>query len=171
MEEILIVDGYNIIGAWAELRNLKENGLLAEARDELLNWLGEYKVYSGRTVIVVFDAHQIKGKGKKYLDKRLSIYYTKEDETADELIEKLVVELYHKRKRIYVATSDYTEQRVIFGQGALRISARELEIEKEALSKSIMYKVNSTKGKANSNIFSNLDEEMKKIFEKWRRSK
>jgi len=81
------------------------------------------------------------------------------------------VKLNHKKKRIYVATSDYTEQRVVFGQGALRISARELEIEKEALGKSITNKVNSSNGKTNSNIFSNLDEEMKKIFDKWRRSK
>ncbi|MGD9678244.1 MAG: NYN domain-containing protein [Vulcanibacillus sp.] len=171
MEEILIVDGYNIIGAWTELRHLKEKGLLSEARDDLLTWLGEYKAFSGRTVIVVFDAHQIKGKGKKYFDQRVIIYYTEEDETADELIEKLVVKLNHKKKRIYVATSDYTEQRVVFGQGALRISARELEIEKEALGKSITNKVNSSNDKINSNIFSNLDEEMKKIFEKWRRSK
>lgn len=171
MEEILIVDGYNIIGAWPELRQLKNKGLLSEARIDLLNWLVEYKAYSGRKIIVVFDAHQMPGKGKKYFEKQIIIYYTKEDETADELIEKLVKELFHKRKQIYVATSDYTEQRVVFGQGALRISARELLIEKEIVSKSIINNVNSNTGKNSSNIFSNLDEEMKKIFEKWRRSK
>ncbi len=171
MEEILIVDGYNIIGAWPELRVLKDKGFLNEARDLLLNWLVEYKAYSGRKVIIVFDAHQIPGKGKTYYDKKVSILYTKENETADELIEKLVKQFYHRKKQIYVATSDYTEQRVIFGQGALRISARELAVEKDRVNKSIKRKVTNSNEKIDSNIFSNLDDEMKKIFEKWRRSK
>lgn len=171
MEEILIVDGYNIIGDWPNLRDLKKRGLLEEARDELLNWLKEYQAYSGRKVMIVFDAHQVPGSGRKYNNKSITIYYTKENETADDLIEKLVKELYHRKKRIYVATSDYAEQRVIFGQGALRISARELAIEKETTKKSIDRKVMKNNQQLKSNILSSLDDEMIKFLENLRRKK
>ncbi|OEF96400.1 hypothetical protein BHF71_04410 [Vulcanibacillus modesticaldus] len=171
MEEILVVDGYNIIGAWPELRKLKKKGHLEEARDELLDWLTEYQTYSGRKVIVVFDAHQVPGIGRRYDDKRIIVYFTKENETADELIERLVKDLHHRKRQIYVATSDYTEQRVIFGQGALRISARELAVEKEVMEKSIKRSVIKKNKKIKSNIFSSLDEEMLKLLEDWRRER
>lgn len=170
MEEILIVDGYNIIGAWTELRRLKENGNLEEARDRLLDWLVEYQAFLGRRVIVVFDAHQIPGLGKKF-NKNITVYYTKENLTADELIERLVRELHNRRKTIYVATSDYTEQNITFGQGALRISARELAIEKKAVKENIDSKVKKNNKKIKSTIYSALDEEMIKFFENWRRKK
>ncbi len=171
MEEILIVDGYNIIGDWPELRELKIKGRLEEARDELLNWLIEYQSYSGRNVIIAFDAHQVPGIGKKYNNKKITIYYTKENETADDLIERLVKQMTNRRRRIYVATSDYEEQRVIFGQGALRISARELSIEKEVTKKSIDKNIINQNKKMKRDIFSSLDDEMIKFFENWRRKK
>jgi len=171
MEEILIVDGYNIIGDWPNLREIKDRGELEEARDSLLNWLIEYKVYTGREVYVVFDAHQVPGLGKQYRKKSIIIYYTKENETADELIERLVSKLKSRKRRIYVATSDYTEQNVIFAQGALRISARELEIEKKITRKSIESQVSSSKKEMRSNIMSSLDEEKIKFLENWRRKK
>lgn len=171
MEEILIVDGYNIIGDWNELRELKKKGQLNEARDRLLNWLIEYRAYSGKKIIVVFDAHQVPGLGKKYNSKEITVYYTKENETADELIERLVKSLESRNRRIYVATSDYTEQKVIFGQGALRISARELAIEKEVTKKSIDLKLIKSNKKLKSSILSSLDEEMIKFFENWRRKR
>jgi len=171
MEEILIVDGYNIIGAWTELRELKERGKLEEARDQLIVWLEEYQVFSGREVIIVFDAHQVPGIGKKYQNQRTTIYYTKENETADELIERLVKELNRRKTQIYVATSDYTEQRVVFGEGALRISARELAIEKKTMEEKIHDKVKKSNRKIKSSILSALDDEMIKYFENWRRKK
>lgn len=170
MEEILIVDGYNIIGAWTELRRLKENDNLEEARDRLLDWLVEYQAFSGRKVIVVFDAHQIPGPGRKF-NKNITVYYTKENVTADELIERLVRELNSRRKTIYVATSDYTEQNITFGQGALRISARELALEKKTVKENIDRKVDKNNKKIKSTIYSALDEEMIKFFENWRRKK
>lgn len=171
MEEILIVDGYNIIGAWTELRELKERGKLEEARDQLIVWLEEYQVFSGREVIIVFDAHQVPGIGKKYQNQRTTIYYTKENETADELIERLVKDLNRRKTQIYVATSDYTEQRVVFGEGALRISARELAIEKKTIEEKIHDKVKKSNRKIKSSILSALDDEMIKYFENWRRKK
>ncbi|MFV9511679.1 NYN domain-containing protein [Tepidibacillus sp. LV47] len=171
MEELLIVDGYNIIGAWPKLRELKEAGNLEEARDQLIDWLSEYQAYSGRTVIVVFDAHQVPGLGKKYQDRRLTIYFTKENETADEFIEKLIGELKNQKRTIYVATSDYTEQRVTFGQGALRISARELLLEQEIVKDLIQQTVSKRNQGLKQNIFSAIDSETIKFFENFRRKK
>lgn len=116
MEEVLIVDGYNMIGAWPELKALAETGL-EEARDRLVAALADYQGFSGRKVILVFDAHQVPGAGATYRTFGLDIRYTKEKETADELIERLVGELESRRRRIYVATSDFVEQHVTFGRG------------------------------------------------------
>ncbi|MBD7945015.1 NYN domain-containing protein [Psychrobacillus sp. FSL K6-2684] len=165
--QILLVDGYNIIGAWSELRKLKKDKLL-DARDRLIEQMAEYKAFTGIRVIVVFDAHLVPGIENKKKQYDVEIIYTRENETADERIEKLTRELSGRRVQIYVATSDMTEQRVIFGQGALRKSARELEIEMLSISSNITKKVkNIQENKPTSTII--LSEEVAEIFEKWRR--
>lgn len=165
--QILLVDGYNIIGAWSELRELKEVKLL-EARDRLIELMAEYKAYTGTRVIVVFDAHLVPGIENKQKQYDVEVIYTRKNEIADERIEKLTKELSSRRVQIYVATSDLTEQRIIFGQGALRKSARELEIEMLTISSKITKKVKSIQDdKPVSNI--PLTAEIAEIFEKWRR--
>lgn len=128
--DILLVDGYNIIGAWPELEQLKELDL-EEARFRLLEMLADYQGYTGMRVYVVFDAHQVSGAGVSFKQYKLEVVYTKEKETADECIERLCRELAARSNSIYVATSDMVEQSVAFGQGALRISARELLLDVE----------------------------------------
>lgn len=125
--DILLVDGYNIIGAWPELEKLKEIDM-EEARVKLLDMLADYQGFTGMDVYVVFDAYQVPGLGAAYRQHRLMIVYTKEKETADECIERLCSELIARNRNIYVATSDLVEQHVAFGMGALRLSARELRI-------------------------------------------
>lgn len=125
--DILLVDGYNMIGAWNELNSLAEKQF-EDARDLLLDMLADYQAYSGRRVIVVFDAYRVPGLGMTYKKGQVTVTFTKEKETADECIERLVRELKHRRRQIYVATSDMTEQNVTFAQGALRISAAELRL-------------------------------------------
>ena len=127
-EDILLVDGYNMIGAWPELERLKEQDL-EDSRDRLLDMLADYQGYTGMDVYVIFDAHQVPGRGATYKQHKITIVYTKEKETADECIERLCSELFVRRRNIYVATSDLVEQHVAFGKGALRISARELLID------------------------------------------
>lgn len=165
--QILLVDGYNIIGAWSELRKLKNDKLL-DARDRLIEQMAEYKAFTGIRVIVVFDAHLVPGIENKQKQYDVEIIFTRKNETADERIEKMTRELSGRRVQIYVATSDMTEQRVIFGQGALRKSARELEIEMISISSNITKKVkNIQETKPSSTI--DLSEEVAEIFEKWRR--
>ncbi|MBN6889647.1 uncharacterized protein ACUXCC_005208 [Cytobacillus horneckiae] len=166
---ILLVDGYNIIGAWPELRELK-NKDLAAARDRLVERMAEYQGYSGYRVIVVFDAHYVKGTERKYKNYNVEVIFTRTNETADERIEKLAIDLNNIKTQIYVATSDFTEQRVIFGQGALRKSARELLNEMDHVEKQIGKKVKKTQeNKPVSKI--PLSDEIAEIFEKWRRQK
>lgn len=167
MKDILLVDGYNMIGAWPELRDLKNKDLQL-ARDLLVEKMAEYQAFSGMKVMIIFDAHMVYGAGKKYKNYRVDVIYTRENETADERIEKLVKELKRVDRQIYVATSDYTEQSMIFGSGALRKSARELYIELENAEQKITKAVeNSKKSEPSTKI--NLTKEMTEIFEKWRR--
>ncbi|MEK5036609.1 NYN domain-containing protein [Sporosarcina sp. FSL K6-3457] len=165
--EVLLVDGYNVIGAWQELRQIKEKRL-ADARDRLIERMAEYKAHTGWRVIIVFDAHLVPGVEKRKRHHDVEVVFTRKNETADERIEKLVSELSGRRVQIHVATSDLTEQWVIFAQGALRKSSRELEIEIDEIDKIITGKVKKLQ---EERPFSKipLTDEVAEIFEKWRR--
>lgn len=127
-EDVLLVDGYNIIGAWPDLAALKHEKL-ENARDRLIEMLADYQGFSGATVIVVFDGYHVAGgTGSDYRHRKLRVVFTRERETADECIERLVGEWISVRRDVYVATSDSTEQHVAFGKGALRLTARELRL-------------------------------------------
>lgn len=169
MEEILIVDGYNIIGDWPELTRIKQQESLEEARLRLLDDLADYESFTGKKVIVVFDAYQVQGLAKNDTYKRIQIHYTAENETADERIERLVKKMKTRRNIIRVATSDRTEQWVVFALGALRISARELAIEIEKSQTKIAEKVKSRPISPNIKLEDQLKDEIAKKFEQWRR--
>lgn len=166
-ENILLVDGYNVIGAWEELSRMK-NEHLEDARDLLIERMAEYKAYMGWRVIVVFDAYMMPGIEKMKRRYDVEVLFTREKETADERIEKLVAELNGRRVEIHVATSDSTEQWVIFAQGALRKSARELELEMKEIDRSIQEKVKDYNDKRPFSKIP-LSDEIASIFEKWRR--
>ncbi|MBU5594694.1 NYN domain-containing protein [Amphibacillus sp. MSJ-3] len=134
--DVLLVDGYNIIGDWTELKSLREVDL-DQARQLLIEKMAEYQAYRGYRVIIVFDAYEVKGPESKDNQYNIEIIYTKEKETADQCIERLVKEFINVKTKVYVATSDYTEQRTIFQQGAYRKSARELAIEVDQIKKEI----------------------------------
>lgn len=165
--DILIVDGYNIIGAWPDLIILKNKDLGA-ARDSLIEKMAEYQAYTGFQVIVVFDAHYVQGIEKKYNNYKVEVIFTKENESADERIEKLASSLSNRKTQIHVATSDFTEQWVIFGQGALRKSARELLNEMNLIQKKIAINVKKFQEKKPASKIP-LSDEIAEIFEKWRR--
>lgn len=130
-KDFLLVDGYNIIHAWSELSELARDNL-DSARTALLDILSDYQGFKGMTLIAVFDAYRVKG-GKGSVSKYHNIYevYTKEAETADSYIEKTVHEIGRKHN-VTVATSDALEQVIVFGEGAVRMSARELYAEVKA---------------------------------------
>lgn len=123
--DYLLVDGYNIVFAWDELKKIAETNLDA-ARTELIRIMSNYQGWSGYEIIVVFDAYKVKGKHRDVeKDFNISVVYTKESETADSYIERVTHEL-SKKHRVRVATSDGIEQMIILGNGAMRMSASEL---------------------------------------------
>jgi len=128
--EYLLVDGYNIIFAWDELKDLARQDVAA-ARSALCDLLANYRGAKRCEVIVVFDAYKVKGNPGS-VEKLNGIYvvYTKEAETADSYIEKATYDL-SKDHKVRVATSDALEQLIILGHGALRLSARAFHQELE----------------------------------------
>lgn len=127
-EEYLLVDGYNIIFAWDELKALAAENLEG-ARTKLMEIMCNYQGFCGCHLILVFDAYKVKGnRGSVEQFHNISVVYTKEAETADMYIEKTTKEIARK-KRVRVATSDGMEQIIILGHGATRISARAFQEE------------------------------------------
>ncbi|MBR5536329.1 MAG: TetM/TetW/TetO/TetS family tetracycline resistance ribosomal protection protein [Clostridia bacterium] len=122
LPEYLLVDGYNIIFAWDELKSLAAESLEA-ARQSLADLLSNYQGYRKCGVILVFDAYKVKGNpGSVEKYKNIHIVYTKEAETADAFIEKATYDM-RKQYRVRVATSDGMEQLIILGHGATRVPA------------------------------------------------
>ena len=139
--DYLLVDGYNVIFARDELSNLAAESLDISRR-KLCDTLCDYAGLTEERVIAVFDAHLVDGgRGSVEAYHNIMIVFTKEAETADHYIERTSQKLV-KQDRVTVATSDRLEQLIIIGQGARRISARELwadiENARDALRERIM---------------------------------
>ena len=133
-EEYLLVDGYNIIFAWPELRELAQINL-DSARDRLMDILCNYQGYQGCRLILVYDAYKVKGNpGSVMKYHNIEVVYTKEAETADQYIERTTHQLGAKpqKYRVTVATSDALEQMIIWGNGASRMSALGLKAAVES---------------------------------------
>lgn len=138
-ESCLLIDGYNIIFAWETLKEMSKVNL-ESARSLLIEVLQNYQGYTNEKIILVFDAYKQPGNigsSENYGD--LTVIYTKEGQTADQYIEKFVLENI-KKLRITVATSDGLEQMMVFGQGALRMPARELQAKILAVNEEIREK-------------------------------
>lgn len=128
--EYLLVDGYNLIFAWDELKKLAADNLEG-ARQALADLLCNYRGFHDCQVILVFDAYKVPhGTGEVSRYHNIYIVYTREAETADMYIEKTTYQL-AKQRRVRVITSDGAEQLIILGHGALRVSARSFREEVE----------------------------------------
>lgn len=136
VEEFVLVDGYNIIFAWEELKTLAKQNMDA-ARERLIGMLCNYQGYQNCRVIVVFDAYKVKG-GTRRIERHdnIDVVYTKEAETADTYIEKTTYQL-GKKYRVRVATSDATVQMIILGNHATRISANDFKKEVDQVNEEI----------------------------------
>ncbi len=124
-KEYFLVDGYNVIYAWEELKALAKDNIDG-ARGRLLDILCDYQAMRRCCLIVVFDAYRVKGHKTEIMDyHNIHVVYTQEAETADQYIEKFAHEN-GRKYRVTVATSDGLEQIIIRGQGCALVSAREL---------------------------------------------
>ena len=128
LPDCLLVDGYNMIHAWSELKPLTEDNIHG-ARERLIDICSEYQGIVGGELILVFDAYLVPGGiGSVTKQKNIYVVYTKEAETADQYIEQATKKK-AKDYRVTVATSDHIEQLIVWGEVALRMSAAEFEAE------------------------------------------
>lgn len=143
-EEILIVDGYNMIGSWPELNRLKQKNQIEEARDLLLEEISDYAAFHGIDAWVIFDAMYVPGLSQSFEKYNCHVVFTAEGETADSYIEGMIKEQRGVLRNVTVATSDLAEQRVVFHQGAIRQSARELKRDIELTKQQIKNGIQDT---------------------------
>ena len=170
VQEYLLVDGYNIIFAWEELKELAQVNV-ESARDKLMDILCNYQGFKQCVLILVFDAYRVPGNPGSVLKyHNIDVVFTKEAETADQYIEKTAHEL-GKQHHVTVATSDALEQIIIFGQGARRLSARELKEEVERTRQEILETWEARRQSGKNYLFNHMDEEMAAMMEEVRLGK
>lgn len=157
-KEYLLVDGYNIIFAWEDLKELAASNIDG-AREKLMDILCNYQGFKKCTLILVFDAYKVKGNpGSVETYHNIHVVYTKEAETADQYIEKTVHEI-GRKYRVTVATSDQLEQVIILGQEGRRMSARELLEDVIEVRQQIRETAREKRSSEKNYLFDHLDEE------------
>lgn len=158
-EEYLLVDGYNIIYAWEELRELAKE-TIDGARHQLMDILCNYQAFRQCILIVVFDAYKVAGNtGHTMNYHNIHVAYTKEAETADQYIEKFAYQM-GKNAHVTVATSDGLEQLIIRGAGCLLLSARDLKEDIERTKQLIREEQEKLPRGGKISFFQNADEEL-----------
>ena len=166
-KEYFLVDGYNIIFAWEDLKELASENIEA-ARNKLMDIMCNYQGYKGVTLILVYDAYKVKGNpGEIFRYHNIHVVYTKEAETADQYIEKTVHEI-GRKYNVTVATSDGLEQVIILGQGAQRMSAQGLLEDVEMMNQEIRREHLSKVSETGQYLFENLPEHLQHDMEKVR---
>ena len=164
MQEYLLVDGYNVIFAWEELKELAKVSIEA-ARDKLMDILCNYQGYKKCVLILVFDAYKVEGYAleiQKYHN--IHVVYTKEAETADQYIEKVVHHI-GRKYHVTVVTSDGVEQVITMGQGGTRISSRDF-LEEIEYTKKLIEEDNEKQRVSDRNyLFDHADDEFVKKME------
>ena len=166
-ERYLLVDGYNIIFAWEELKELAKvsiDGARGRLMDILCNYQGIRKCH----LILVFDAYRVQGHDTEIFDfHNIHVVYTKEAETADQYIEKFAYE-HGNKDEVTVATSDGLEQIIIRGKGCALYSARELKEEIERASEEIQRAYGDKTLEERNYLLDGVDDEIKKELENLR---
>lgn len=155
-DQLLLIDGYNVIFAWEELKELAAANL-DSAREAFLEIMENYSSYNNIRTIAVFDSYKVSGgTGSTVRYGMLSAIFTREAETADKFIEKAVYELRGKYQ-VRVVTSDRMVQMAALGDGALRTSSAEFYTEVTSVSEEIRQKLKSAAGFRNRPFEGKLD--------------
>ncbi len=129
-ESVLLVDGYNVIGAWPKLQKVQSHHGLDLARQDLIELLTDYAAFHGCQTKIVFDAHyQTRAANQEYITEQLAVHFTDAGQTADTYIELFCAQSRYELnafKRIIVATSDRAQKNTVKGYGAEWMSATQL---------------------------------------------
>lgn len=172
IQAILLVDGYNIVGAWAELSALKEERGLDSARETLIAALANYSAYQAYETWAVFDAYgQRTPASQEVITPYLSVHYTGFGQTADSYIERACAKFRNDARkftqRLIVATSDNVHRQTVVGYGAEGISALQLENEVLQVTQRVKNKQKSTQ-KRSGRVFAALDPDIQAQLNKIR---
>ena len=177
-QTLLLVDGYNIIGAWSSLKQNRDRYGLEAAREELVESLINYAAMAAYQTKVVFDAHyQNTPSHSEEYTPLVSAYYTAFAETADTYIEKFCAGFKsnkpeeYKNSRIIVATSDRAQQLTVMGYGAEWLSAQRLAKEIELAAHKMRIKKRPPKKSSGRFLFNSLDPIAQQRFQQWRQGK
>lgn len=163
-EEYLLVDGYNIVHAWPELKELVDKNMDG-ARMKLLDILCNYQGIRKCQIIVVFDAYRVQGHTEEVVDyHNIHTVFTKEAQTADQYIERFAHD-HQKKYNITVATSDGLQQLIIRGAGCSLLSARELKIEVDGANERIKQEFQDRRGEDRNYRIDELSPEAKQQME------
>lgn len=164
-----MLDGYNVIHAIERYKSLTGESL-ESARYALLDDLVDYQAFTGDTVTVVFDAYTSKGKKvKREVFKGVEVIFTKEHQTADSYIESEADRLVRDPKHLVrVVTSDWAEQQLVMGSGAVRMTPREFYFELERVRHLIRERL-PKQVKTGESIETQLSSEAKALLDKIRK--
>ncbi|GAB4549356.1 MAG: NYN domain-containing protein [Pleurocapsa sp.] len=170
---LLIVDGYNIIGHWSDLKASRDRHGLDAARHELIECLINYTAAVAYRTKIVFDAHyQNTPRSQEEHTSLLSVHYTNFAETADTYIEKICANFYREGRsssRLIVATSDRAQQLTVIGYGAEWLSAQMLAGEVAAAAQRTRRKKKSKNKPSSRLLFNALDPVAQKRLRQWQR--
>ena len=136
----LLVDGYNVLSSASDFEQMRSEDL-AHARDIFSDMLANYAAFKGCIPILVFDAYAIKNPVTIEERPGIQVIFTGEGETADSYIEKTAYNLLQKNNKVFVVTGDHSEQLVILGMGAYRLTAGELMSDCKKVCKEITERV------------------------------
>ena len=172
-QTLLLVDGYNVIGAWSSLKKTRDHHGLLAARQELIEALINYSTFKGFEAQVVFDAQYQNTPGYREVHTSyLSVYYTAHLETADTYIERVCAsyqrQLYRSTPRLIVATSDRAQQLVVIGYGAESMSALQLAGEVELTASQRRRKQQSQNRSRGRFLIHSLDANAQQRLAQWR---
>ncbi|MGC1309320.1 MAG: NYN domain-containing protein [Phormidesmis sp.] len=171
-QAILLVDAYNIIGAWTELAAIKAEKGLDAAREELITALANYSAYQAYETWAVFDAYgQRTPASQEVVTPYLSVHYTGFGQTADSYIERACAKFRHDARkftqRLIVATSDNVHRQTAIGYGAEGMSALHLEGEVVGVSQRVKQRQKTPKKKP-KRVFTNLTPDMQARLDRMR---
>ena len=152
MADLVIVDGYNFIFSFFRADKLSNEDLMY-LREKLIADLAYYKHQKNCNLIVVFDAKKSDNMSRNIqkIDD-ISVIYSSRNETADAVIEELV-DKEAKDRKVFVITSDYSQQKVIFRGNIYRKSSREFSLEIKDSKNKIKNRINHSKRNSDKIFF------------------
>lgn len=144
-QAVLLVDGYNVVGQWHELKLVRDREGLEESRRQLIEILTNYSAFHDFDTRIIFDAQYREDSGaREVITRNLSVHFTQFGQTADSYIEKACAafrnDIRKFHQRLIVATNDRAQQLTVIGYGAEWLSTERLAHEVAAVVRRVRHR-------------------------------